>query len=332
MSVHALTPPRSAKPLIALVVPCYNEQEVLPLTIGRLGDVLAAMSADGLVDPSSFVVFVDDGSRDATWTLIEQAASNDPAHFRGVRLARNSGHQAALLAGLEYVNGRCDASVSLDADLQDDVSVIALMVKRFRGGAEMVLGVRQSRETDTWFKRTTANGFYKLMRLMGVSIQDNHADYRLMSGKAMDNLERFSETNMFLRGVVPLLHGRIDLVHYDRKSREAGTTKYPLSKMLALAWNGITSFSTVPLRMIMYLGAVIFLVSLALAMYALWGALAGHSVPGWASIVVPLYVLGGLVMLSIGIVGEYLGKVFLEAKRRPRYFIDATTHGDEHHG
>lgn len=319
-------------PLVALVVPCYNEQEVLPLTLRSLGETLDAMVGEGLVDPRSFAVFIDDGSRDTTWALIEQAAVAAPGRFRGVRLARNAGHQAALLAGLEYAQGRCDASVSLDADLQDDVSVIATMVRRFNDGAEMVLGVRNSRDTDTWFKRTTANGFYKVMRLMGVNLQENHADYRLMSAQAMANLGRFSEVNMFLRGIVPLLHGRVDLVHYARKSREAGTTKYPLGKMLGLAWNGVTSFSTAPLRMIMYTGAVIFLVSLALAVYAFWAALAGHSVPGWASIVVPLYVLGGLVMLSIGVVGEYLGKVFLEAKRRPRYFVDAVTHEEEHHG
>lgn len=319
-------------PLVALVVPCYNEEEVLPVTLETLGETLGDMVREGLVDPRSFAVFIDDGSRDATWALIEQAAAAHAGRFRGVRLARNAGHQAALLAGLEYVQGRCDASVSLDADLQDDVAVIASMVRRFNDGAEMVLGVRNSRDTDTWFKRTTANGFYRMMRLLGVTIQENHADYRLMSAKAMANLERFSEANMFLRGIVPLLHGRVDLVHYARKSREAGTTKYPLGKMLALAWNGVTSFSTAPLRIIMYTGAVIFLVSLALAVYALWGALSGHSVPGWASIVVPLYVLGGLLMLSIGIVGEYLGKVFLEAKRRPRYFIDAVTHEEARHG
>jgi glycosyltransferase involved in cell wall biosynthesis len=319
-------------PLVALVVPCYNEEEVLPVTLETLGETLGDMVREGLVDPRSFAVFIDDGSRDATWALIEQAAAAHAGRFRGVRLARNAGHQAALLAGLEYVQGRCDASVSLDADLQDDVAVIASMVRRFNDGAEMVLGVRNSRDTDTWFKRTTANGFYRMMRLLGVTIQENHADYRLMSAKAMANLERFSEANMFLRGIVPLLHGRVDLVHYARKSREAGTTKYPLGKMLALAWNGVTSFSTAPLRIIMYTGAVIFLVSLALAVYALWGALSGQSVPGWASIVVPLYVLGGLLMLSIGIVGEYLGKVFLEAKRRPRYFIDAVTHEEARHG
>lgn len=302
------------------------------MTLERLREALAEMTRAGLADPRSFAVFVDDGSHDATWALIEQAATANLACFRGVRLARNAGHQAALLAGLEYVRGRCDASVSLDADLQDDVSVIATMVRRFNDGAEMVLGVRNSRETDTWFKRTTANGFYRLMRLMGVALQENHADYRLLSARAMANLERFSEVNMFLRGIVPLLHGRIDLVHYARRSREAGTTKYPLAKMLALAWNGVTSFSTAPLRLIMYTGAVIFLVSLGLAVYAMWGALSGHSVPGWASIVVPLYVLGGMVMLSIGIVGEYLGKVFLEAKRRPRYFVDAVTHVEERHG
>lgn len=314
----ALRPP----PILALVVPCYNEQAVLPVAIAQLGELLRTLLDGGHIGASSFVLFIDDGSSDETWSLVEQAIRTDQARFGGIRLARNAGHQAALVAGLEYVAGRCDASISVDADLQDDLGVVSAMVQRYREGAEVVLGVREEREVDTWFKRSTALGYYRLMRWMGVDLHENHADYRLLSARAMGNLLQFSEVNLFLRGIVPLLHGRRAVVHYARRKREAGESKYPLRKMLALAWTGITSFSIVPLRAIMYLGALIFIVSLVMAVYALWGVLVGKGVPGWASIVIPLYLLGGLLMLSIGVVGEYLARVFLETKRRPRYLVD----------
>lgn len=310
-------------PKLALVVPCYNEQSMLPLAFAQLGELLRGLTQAGHVSPHSFVLFIDDGSVDATWSLIERAVLQDPLRVGGLRLARNAGHQAALLAGLEHVASRSDASITLDADLQDDLSVVGTMVRRYCEGAEVVLGVRDERDSDTWFKRSTAQGYYRLMRWMGVDLHENHADYRLLSAQAMGSMLQFSEVNLFLRGIVPLLHGRHAVVRYARKRREAGESKYPLRKMLSLAWTGITSFSIMPLRAIMYTGALIFLVSLAMAMYALWGVMAGRSVAGWASIVIPLYLLGGMLMLSIGVVGEYLARVFLETKRRPRYLIDA---------
>lgn len=309
-------------PKLALVVPCFNEEQVLPITIQQLSEALQALEAGGRVRADSFAVFIDDGSSDTTWSLISRAVRANSARFRGIRLARNAGHQAALIAGLEYVAGKCDASISLDADLQDDLGVLEDMLERYIEGAELVLGVRDARDTDTWFKRITAVSYYRLMRWLGVDLQENHADFRLMSSRALNNLRKFGEVNLFLRGIVPLLHSRYALVRYDRKSREAGATKYPLKKMLSLAWTGVTSFSTAPLRAIMYAGAAIFLVSLLLSLYAFWAVLNGRSIAGWASIVIPLYLLGGLLMLSIGVVGEYLARVFLESKGRPRYLID----------
>lgn len=311
-------------PKLALVVPCYNEQPMLPIAVAQLGGLLHSLVHAGELAHDSFVLFIDDGSMDATWALIEQAVSDDAARFGGLRLAHNAGHQAALLAGLEYVAGRCDASISLDADLQDDLSVVSAMVQRYREGAELVLGVRDKRESDSWFKRTSAKAYYRSMRWMGVDLHEDHADYRLLSARALGSMLQFSEVNLFLRGIVPLLHRRRAVVHYARQQRGAGVSKYPLRKMLSLACTGITSFSTVPLRAIMYTGALIFVVSLAMALYALWGVLTGKSVAGWASIVIPLYLLGGMLMLSVGVVGEYLARVFLETKRRPRYLIDET--------
>lgn len=307
---------------VALVVPCYNESEMLPISIPKLIGVLDDLISHSQGAADSFVLLVDDGSVDNTWELITVLAEQYPGRLRGVRLAANVGHQGALLCGLHQVTGCCDTAISIDADLQDDLSAIFLMLDEYRNGAEVVLGVRESREVDTWFKRNTALAFYKLMRWMKVDLVENHADFRLMSAKALRNLQHFSEVNLFLRGLPPLLHRKIRTVSYRRAEREAGVSKYPLRKMLALAWEGITSFSVVPLRLIALTGGIVFLLSIFMTLYALSSHLLGYAIAGWASIVIPMYLLGGLLMLSLGIVGEYVGKVFLETKRRPIFLID----------
>lgn len=316
---------------LAIVVPCYNEGEMLGITIPKLVSFVEDLVAEHSCSSNSFIVLVDDGSRDDTWVLIAAAVEKYPGRLHGLRLACNFGHQGALLGGLDYVTGRCDAAVSIDADLQDDLAAIPRMLEEFRKGYEIVLGVRAKREVDAWFKRNTAVSFYKLMRLMGVDLVENHADFRLMSAHVLGNLRFFPEINLFLRGFPPLLHRKISTVSYERAERVAGETKYPLGKMLALAWNGITSFSVVPLRLISGVGALIFFLSLLMSVYALLGMLTGAVLPGWTSIVIPLYLLGGILMLSIGVVGEYVGKVFLETKRRPRFLVEKTIGQSENH-
>lgn len=307
---------------LAIVVPCYNEEEVLPETNRRLLALLTHMQAQQLVTADSSVHFVDDGSRDKTWALIEELSAADP-RIHGIKLSRNRGHQAALLAGLMTVEG--DALVSIDADLQDDVSVIEKMVREFVGGAEVVYGVRDSRETDSVFKRNTALAYYGLMRKMGVDLVHNHADFRLLGRRAVEALRQYGEINMFLRGIVPLIGYRAATVKYDRAERFAGVSKYPLRKMLAFAIEGITSFSIVPLRLITLLGFLVSGFSFAMILFIIYGTLVMHAViPGWASSVVPIYFLGGIQLLSIGILGEYVAKIYLETKQRPRYFIEQT--------
>jgi glycosyltransferase involved in cell wall biosynthesis len=310
------------RPVVAIVAPCYNESEVLPISIPRLVDLLDSLERQHGCSPDSYVVLVDDGSRDNTWDLIASAASAHAGRIRGLRLSRNAGHQYALLAGLDHVTGQCDAAISIDADLQDDLEALPRMVAEFRAGAEIVLGVKESRVIDPALKKLTALIFYKGMKWMGVNLVENHADCRLMSARALENLARFPEYLMFLRGLQPLIHNRIATVRYSISPRLAGESKYPLSKMMALAWNGITSFSVVPLRLISIIGAAVFSISLLLAFYAFWQALAGDTLPGWASITVPLYLLGGMLMLSIGVVGEYVAKIFMEVKQRPRFLVD----------
>lgn len=308
---------------LAIVVPCYNEDKVLGIAIPKLLSLVDDLVAHHGCSPDSFVVLVDDGSRDDTWALIAAAAIDTaPGRLRGIRLACNVGHQGALLSGLEYVTDQCDAAVSIDADLQDDLAAIPRMLQEFLQGGEIVLGIRSSREFDTWLKRNTALVFYKLMRLLGVGLVENHADFRLMSAKALRNLSSFRESNLFLRGLPFLLHKEISTVSYQRAERVAGETKYPLSKMLSLAWNGITSFSIVPLRLISIIGTLVFFSSLVMIFYVIIAVLTGKTLMGWASIVLPVYLLGGLIMLSIGVVGEYVGKAFLEVKRRPRFLVD----------
>ncbi len=304
---------------IGIVVPCYNEQEVLPETVSRLATLLTRMTANGQVSPESAVWLVDDGSKDRTWSLIREAAEGD-ARFHGVKLSRNRGHQNALLAGLEVAKG--DAIVTIDADLQDDITVIEKMVDLSAAGVDIVYGVRDSRATDTAMKRMTAELYYTLLARLGVEIVFNHADYRLMSRRSLDALSRYAEVNLFLRGIIPQLGFTTATVPYDRAERFAGESKYPLGKMLALAINGVTSFSVMPLRMIAALGLLICLGSVAMIAWVLFGSLVLHDViPGWASSVVPIYFLGGVQLFSIGVIGEYVGKIYLETKRRPRFLI-----------
>jgi glycosyltransferase involved in cell wall biosynthesis len=311
--------PRIA-PTLSVVVPCFNEQEVLPETIRRLSIVLDGLAASGRISPDSRMYFVDDGSRDGTWALIE-AGARENHWVKGLKLSRNRGHQFALLAGLMHVPG--DAVISVDADLQDDLDAIGRMIDEYRGGAEVVYGVRAHRDTDTWSKRFTAEAYYKLLDRLGVDAVFNHADYRLLGRRALDALAQFPEANVFLRGLIPQLGFRQATVHYDRSERFAGESKYPLGKMLALAWDGVTSFSAAPLRMITVLGFVVATFSLGITGWAVVVRLLGTSaVPGWASTVVPIYFLGGVQLLAIGVIGEYLAKIYTETKRRPRYFIE----------
>jgi glycosyltransferase involved in cell wall biosynthesis len=314
--------PVAIAPVLAIVVPCYNEEEVLPETARRLGDLMDRMVLAGKVSTESTIRFVDDGSRDRTWQLIEELAVSSP-RFRGVKLSRNRGHQNALLAGVFSAEG--DAVVTIDADLQDDIEVIAQMVDHFNSGTEIVYGVRESRTSDTAFKRGTAEGYYRLLKLMGVDLVFNHADYRLMSRRALQCLQEYSEVNMFLRGIIPLLGFRTATVFYARSERFAGESKYPLRKMLALAIDGVTSFSVAPLRFISLLGFLVCAFSLVMVGIVLYGKLVQNgTIPGWASSVLPIYFLGGVQLLSIGILGEYVAKIYLESKRRPRFFVEKT--------
>ena len=307
---------------LAIVVPCYNEEEVLPETNRRLLGLLSKLHQDGLTSSDSSVHYVDDGSKDATWPLIESLAAAD-ARVHGFKLSRNRGHQQALLAGLLAVEG--DAMVSIDADLQDDVSVIEAMVREHIAGAEVVYGVRDSRQTDTAFKRNTALMYYGLMKKMGVDLVHNHADFRLLGRRAVEALRQYGEVNMFLRGIVPLIGYRAATVMYNRAERFAGVSKYPLRKMLTFAIEGITSFSIVPLRLITLLGFLVSAFSFLMILFVLYRTLiVNAAVPGWASSVVPIYFLGGIQLLSIGILGEYVAKIYLETKQRPRFFIEKT--------
>jgi glycosyltransferase involved in cell wall biosynthesis len=305
---------------LSLVVPCYNEEAALPQTAARLDALLDDLVVRGKVAPASDVLLVDDGSQDATWALIAGLADRSP-RFVGVKLSRNRGHQNALLAGLMQADG--DAVISLDADLQDDLGVIEQMVDAFNDGCEIVYGVRNHRDADTWFKRWTAERYYGLLRALGVDIVPNHADYRLLGRRALAALQSYEEVNLFLRGVIPQLGFRSQHVFYERGERVAGESKYPLSTMLGLAVDGVTSFSAVPLRLIAGLGAVVFVLSGAIALRVLGVRLfTDRAVPGWASTLLPIYALGGVQLLSIGVVGEYVAKIYLETKRRPRFFIE----------
>ena len=304
-----------------MVIPCYNEQEVLPETSKRLKEKLSTLVKAGKIDPESRIIFVNDGSKDRTWEIIRRLHEEDPV-FGGVNLSRNRGHQNALLAGLMTVKDHADMAISMDADLQDDINAIDEMVEKYLNGIDIVYGVRSSRAKDTFFKKATAEGFYKLMNTMGVNTVFNHADYRLMSKRALEGLAEFREVNLFLRGIVPMIGYSTDVVYYERGERFAGESKYPLGKMLSFAIEGITSLSTKPIRMITFLGFFIFLVSIGILIYSLVRHFMGATIVGWTTLMVSVWAIGGLILLSLGVVGEYIGKIYLETKARPRFLIE----------
>ena len=307
----------------AIVVPCYNEEAVLNETTGRLLEVMQRV-AEKHADLQGRIVYVDDGSRDGTWSLIGSLSKQHP-QVMGLKLAHNAGHQHALWAGLEWAAAHVDAAISIDADLQDDVNVIPEMIDLFLGGKDIVYGVRRDRPTDTWFKRTTALAFYKLMSKLGGDIVYNHADYRLMSRRTLAALMTYGERNLFLRGMVRTLGFPQAMVYYDRGERFAGESKYPLRKMLAFAIDGITSFSVRPLRLISIVGLSFMLVALVVIVYGLVAWMCGQTIQGWTSLLVSLWFIGGALLVALGVIGEYVGKIYAEVKRRPRYFIEETT-------
>ena len=310
------------KPVLYVVIPCYNEEEVLPETAKRLREKMSSLLKKDIVSDKSRVLLVNDGSKDLTWQAIELLCHEEPNLFEGVKLSRNRGHQNALLAGLMTARNRCDISISMDADLQDDMDAIDAFIEKYNEGCEIVYGVRNKRDTDTFFKRETALMFYRLMRGLGVDITYNHADYRLMSNRALNALAEFKEVNLFLRGLSPLVGFQSDVVYYERNERFAGESKYPFKKMLAFAIDGITSFSVKPLRLITSAGVIVFLLSLCMLLYTLTSFFTGHAVLGWTSTLASIWMLGGIQLLSLGIVGEYIGKIYNETKRRPRFIID----------
>ena len=307
--------------VLYLVVPCYNEEEVLHETTKRLTEKLNTMIEKELVSKESRILYVDDGSRDKTWEIIEKLNAENP-FVEGVKLAHNRGHQNALLAGLMTAKEYCDAAISLDADLQDDTDVIDKFVEEYNKGNDVVYGVRDSRKTDTFFKKFTAEGFYKVMKILGVDVVFNHADYRLMSKRALEALSEYKEVNLFLRGIVPLIGFKSSKVFYERHERFAGESKYPLKKMIAFATDGITSFSVKPLKLISNLGIIISFLSIIALIYALVSYLTGVAVPGWTAIIASIWLLGGIQLLCMGVVGTYVGKIYNEVKQRPRFLIE----------
>lgn len=308
------------KSTLYLVVPCYNEEEVLDETTRQLNKKLEDLIGDGKVSEASRILFVNDGSKDQTWMIISRL-HEEYKLVSGLNLSRNRGHQNAVFAGLMYAKEHSDVAISLDADLQDDVNAIDEMIDKFHEGCDVVYGVRSSRKKDTFFKKTTAEGFYKVMKWMGVDIVFNHADYRLMSKRVLDQLKDYKEVHLFLRGMVPLIGYPSANVYYERKERFAGESKYPLKKMLAFAFDGISSFSVKPIRFIVWLGFFIFFMSILMLLYSILQFVFGDTVPGWSSLIVSIWALGGLQLLAIGIVGEYIGKVYMETKARPKYAI-----------
>ena len=307
--------------ILYIVVPCYNEEEVLPETARRLQEKMAALIKKEMVSPKSRVLFVDDGSKDSTWEKISSLHQENPL-FSGLKLSHNRGHQNALIAGLMTAREPADIVISMDADLQDDIEAVDQFLLEYQGGSDIVYGVRSSRTKDTVFKRTTAVGYYKLLRALGVEIVENHADYRLMSKRALNALAEFKEVNLFLRGIVPLIGFRTSVVKYERNERFAGESKYPLKKMLAFAIDGVTSFSVKPIRFITWLGVIIFCLSVLSLAWILADKLFGKTVSGWATLMGSIWALGGIQLLCLGILGEYISKIYQETKQRPRFFID----------
>ena len=312
---------RKRKQILYLVIPCYNEQEVLHETARRLREKMESLMEREMISRESRIMFVNDGSRDRTWEIIRELHESDPI-YQGVKLSRNRGHQNALLGGLMTAKEYADMVISMDADLQDDIDVVDQFVEKYYEGCEIVYGVRSARKTDTFFKRFTAEGFYKLINFMGGEVVFNHADYRLMSRRALDELAKYKEVNLFLRGIVPMIGFQTGIVTYERHERFAGESKYPLKKMLALAVDGITSLSIKPIRAIVLLGMLIFLCSIAMLIYSLVQHFLGNTSIGWTSLIVSIWPIGGLQLLAIGVIGEYIGKIYLETKERPKYIIE----------
>ena len=310
-------------PCLAIVVPCYKEEAVLHETHKRLSQLLDQLIEEMQIASDSSILYVNDGSTDQTWPIIQDLYQHE-SYACGLNLAGNVGHQNALMAGLDLVKDYCDIAVSIDADLQDDILVIAEMVRRYKEGYDIVYGVRKERKTDTWFKRETAQAFYRLMNMMGVKTVYNHADYRLMSKRALQQLARFRERNLFLRGLVPLIGYQTTCVYYNRSKRWAGESKYPLKKMLDFAIDGITSFSVKPVRMIFWLGCVFILIGIGVTIWTLYTHYIHDTVPGWASLIISIWLVGGFILAALGIVGEYIGKIYIEVKDRPRYNIERT--------
>lgn len=317
-----------AENTLYVVVPCYKEEEVLPETARRLKEKLTALTAQGKISNRSRILFVNDGSKDRTWEIIAELHDRDKI-FSGVNLSRNRGHQNALLAGLMTAVQYADMMVSMDADLQDDIDAMDAMIDAYHGGFDVVYGVRRSRQTDSFFKRFTAESYYKLLKAMGVDIVFNHADYRLMSRRAVEGLAQYKEVNLFLRGIVPQIGYPWTTVEYDRAKRFAGESKYPLKKMLAFAFDGITSFSVKPIRLILFLGALIFGLSLIMLIWALVAHMTGHVVSGWTSLMCSIWMIGGIQLLALGVIGEYMGKIYNESKARPRFIIERVLNQEE---
>lgn len=314
-------------PTLFIVIPCYNEEEVLPITAPMFLKKLLSLVQAGKIADSSRIMFVNDGSRDRTWEIISELSRSDE-HYIGISQSRNRGHQNAVLAGLMEARGKCDITISVDCDGQDDINAMDKMVDAYADGCDVVYGVRSSRETDTFFKRSTAQGFYKFLSLMGAEVVYNHADYRLISARALDALSEFHEVNLFLRGMVPLVGFKSTSVEYSRSERIAGESKYPLKKMIALAVDGITSLSVKPLRMIMSFGLIVALISFIGVIWAIVAAICGGTVAGWASTTCIVCFVGGVQLICMGIIGEYVGKIYMETKARPRYIISARTWED----
>jgi len=313
--------PYNSMEKLFLVVPCYNEEEVLPETTKRLTVKFDQLISENQIDKHSRILYVNDGSKDKTWSVISDIVANN-SYFMGLKLSRNKGHQNALLAGLMYAKDNSDYVISMDADLQDDIDAIDAFIKEYKAGNDVVYGVRSARKTDTFFKKTTAEMFYKLMKAMGADIVYNHADYRLMSKRALDGLAQFDEVNLFLRGIVPLIGYKSTTITYERNERFLGESKYPLKKMLNFAFDGITSFTVKPIRMISAVGFMVFTISLLFLLYFFYTYFAGKTVAGWATTVISIWALGGLQLLAIGIIGEYIAKTYLEVKHRPKYIVE----------
>lgn len=307
--------------ILGLVVPCYNEQEVLQTTIDKLSVVMDGLVSSGLISDESKIFCVDDGSKDSTWDIIQQNSLQNKK-VNGVKLSGNVGHQNALMAGLSVAYDICDAIISIDADLQDDTSVISEMLLKFKDGSDIVYGVRKSRQTDTFFKKNSALLFYRMMNSLGAKTIYNHADYRLMSKRAVEKLLSFRERNLFIRGIVPTIGFKSDVVYYDRHARMAGESKYPLKKMLSFAVDGITSFSIRPIRLIFSAGIIMLIVTVSIFLYVLVSYFCGETIKGWTSLMLSLWFIGSLILISLGVIGEYIGKIYIEVKDRPRFFIE----------